>query len=128
MSVKSLVRKVALKAAGYVEIPFGGKIGTTPEQEWEAIVRAGLRPVWYPNDPRHSHLYFMSSSGEREATPEHAASALKWAEEGIERAGLTFAEPGDPDGFLVKWKGRDRDRERAATLAMIDAGMGTVLD
>ncbi|KHK02801.1 hypothetical protein NY78_1751 [Desulfovibrio sp. TomC] len=27
--------------------------------------------------------------------------------------GLTFAEPGDPDGFLVKWMGWERDRDKA---------------
>ncbi len=54
----------------------------------------------------------MCRDGDREATPEEAAFYLELDKEHLERAGLTLAEPGDPDGFLVKWKGRERDRER----------------
>jgi len=120
MSVKALVRNAALKAAGYVEIPVGNKIGTTPERERAALIRIGMRPVWYPDDPRHSGFYFMCRGGGREATPEEATYFLKLDKERLERAGLTFAEPGDPDGFAVKWKGRAGGRERAeAVLAQL---------
>ncbi|MEL7641689.1 MAG: hypothetical protein AAGU21_18800 [Solidesulfovibrio sp.] len=112
MSVKTLVRKAAFKAMGCVEIPFGGKVGLTPEQERAAAVRVGLRPLWLTNDPRHSHLYVMHFNGDRDATPEEAADWLQIDLERMERAGLTLAEPGDPDGFLAKWKGRARERER----------------
>lgn len=112
MSVKTLVRKAAFKAMGCVEIPYGGKVGLTPEQERAAAVRAGLRPVWFPDDPRHSHLCAMMRDGDREATPEEAAFYLELDLERIERIGLTFAEPGDSDAFTVKWQGRARDRER----------------
>lgn len=37
------------------------------------------------------------------------------------RHGLTFAEPGDPDGFLVKWKGRERDRTRLGESDLVPA-------
>ena len=112
MSVKTLVRKAAFKAMGCVEIPYGGKVGLTPEQERAAAVRAGLRPVWFPDDPRHSHLCVMHFNGDRDATPEEAAEWLQIDREHLERYGLIFAEPGDPDAFTVKWKGRARDRER----------------
>ena len=112
MSVKTLVRKAAFKAMGCVEIPFGGKVGLSPEQEWAAAIKGGQRPLWFPDDPRHSHLFAMRSDGDRDATAEEAAFYLNLDKEHIERAGLTFAEPGDPDGFLVKWPGRARDRER----------------
>ena len=113
MSVKTLVRKAAIKAMGGVEIPFGGKVGLTPEQERAAVLRMGLLPVWFPHhDPRHSHLYFMARNGDRDATPEEAADWLQTDREHLERYGLTFAEPGDTDAFTVKWKGRARDRER----------------
>ncbi len=112
MSVKTLVRKAAFKAMGCVEIPYGGKVGLTPEQERAAVLRMGLRPVWFPDDPRHSHLCFMMRNGDRDATPEEAAEWLQIDREHLERYGLTFAEPGDPDAFTVKWKGRVRDRER----------------
>lgn len=112
MSIKTLVRKAAFKALGCVEIPFGGKVGLTPEQERAAAVQAGRRPLCFPrHDPRHSHLYAMRYDGDREATPEEAAFYLGLDLEHLERAGLTFAEPGDPDGFLVKWKVRERNRE-----------------
>jgi hypothetical protein len=120
MSVKTLVRKAAFKAMGCVEIPYGGKVGLTPEQERAAAVRAGRRPLWFPrHDPRHSHLYAMRSDGDREATPEEAAFYLGLDLEHLERAGLTFAEPGDPDGFLVKWKGREWNRERLESLPAV---------
>jgi hypothetical protein len=112
MSVKSLVRKAAFKAMGCVEIPYGGKVGTTPERERAAAVRAGLRPLRLPDDPRHSHLFVMHFDGDRDATPEEAADYLRMNLEHLERYGLTFAEPGDPDAFTVKWKWRDQERER----------------
>jgi|GEM_PF-6076685 len=112
MSVKTLVRKAAFKAMGCVEIPFGGTVGLTPEQERAAAVRAGRRPIWFPDDPRHSHLFALHHDGNRDATPEEAAFYLGLDEERLDRTGLTFAEPGDPDGFMVKWIGRARDRER----------------
>ncbi|WP_428558897.1 MAG: hypothetical protein ACP59X_12885 [Solidesulfovibrio sp. DCME] len=95
-----------------MEIPFGGKVGLTPEQERAAALQWRGLPLWFPNDPRHSRLYAMCRDGDREATPEEAAFYLELDKEHLERAGLTLAEPGDPDGFLVKWKGRERDRER----------------
>ena len=112
MTIKTLVRKAAFKAMGCVEIPYGGKVGLSPEQERAAAVRAGLRPVWFPDDPRHSHLYVMMRDGDRAATTEEAEFYLMLDREHLERAGLTFAEPGDPDAFTVKWQGRARDRER----------------
>ena len=113
MSVKTFVRKAAFKAMGCVEIPYGGKVGLTPEQERAAAVRAGRRPVWFPrHDPRHSHLCVMMLGGDREATAEEADFYLILDREHLERHGLTFAEPGDPDAFMVKWQGRARDRER----------------
>lgn len=112
MSVKTLVRKAAFKAMGCVEVPFGGKVGLTPEQGQASAIRAGLKPLWLPDDPRHAHRFIMYSNGGREATPEEAAFYLELDRERIERIGLTFAEPGDPDAFTVKWQGRARDRER----------------
>ena len=114
LSVPYVVRKVANHVAGIVEIPYGGKVGMSPEQERAAVVRWGYRPVWFPrHDPRHSHLFTMSPGGDRDATPEETAFYLGLDLEHMERAGLTFAEPGDPDGFLVKWKGRERDRNKS---------------
>lgn len=110
MTIKSMVRKVAFKAMGCVEVPFGGKVGLTPERERAAAVCAGLKPLWLPDDPRHSHLSVMHFNGDRDATPEEAADYLELDKAHVERAGLTFAEPGDPDGFLVKWKGREQER------------------
>lgn len=112
MSVKTLVRKAAFKAMGCVEIPYGGKVGLTPEQELAAAIRWGHRPLWFPDDPRHSHLYVMHFNGDRAATTEEAEFYLMLDREHLERHGLTFAEPGDPDAFTVKWQGRTRDRER----------------
>lgn len=112
MSVKTLVRKAAFKAMGCVEIPFGGTVGLTPEQERAAAVQAGLRPVWFPDNPQHSHLFVLMRDGDREATAEEAEFYLMLDREHLERHGLTFAEPGDPDAFTVKWQGRARDRER----------------
>ena len=113
MNVKDLVCKTAFKAMGCAGILFGDKVGVAPEQERAATVRVGRRPVWFPrHDPRHSHLYFMARNGDRDATPEEAAEWLQIDREHLERYGLTFAEPGDPDAFTVKWKGRARDRER----------------
>ena len=106
MSVKTLVRKAAFKAMGCVEVPFGGKVGLTPAQGQASAIRAGLKPLWLPNDPRHAHRFIMHSNGDRDATPEEAAFFLELDKARIERIGLSFAEPGDPDGFLVKWLGR----------------------
>lgn len=120
MSVKTLVRKAAFKAMGCVEIPFGGKVGLTPEQERAAVLPWRGRPLWFPrHDPRHSHLYAMRSDGDREATPEEAVYYLELDLDHLERAGLTLAAPGDPDAFLVKWKGRERDRERLKSLPAV---------
>lgn len=120
MSVKTLVRKAAFKAMGCVEIAHGGTVGMSPEEEWAAVLRRGNRPVWFPrHDPRHSHLYVMYRDGDRDATPEEAAFYLGLDLEHMGRTGLTFAEPGDPDGFLVKWKGREWDRERLKSLPAV---------
>lgn len=113
MSVKSMVRKAAFKALGCVEVPFGGKVGLTPEQGQASAIRVDLKPLWLPDDPRHAYRFIMHSNGGREATPEEAALYLELDKERIERVGLTFAEPGDPDGFLVKWKRREWDRNKA---------------
>jgi len=120
MSVKTLERKEAFKAMGYAEITHGGTVGMSPEEEWAAVLQRGCRPAWFPrHDPRHSHLFVMYPDGDRDATPEEAAFYLRLDLEHIERAGLTFAEPGDPDAFLVKWKGRDRDRGRLESIPVV---------
>lgn len=111
MSVKALVRKAVLKAVGYAEVPVGGRIGTTLEHEAVAAIEAGFRPVWYPDDPRHPCPLFWSKGEEREATPEEAAGYLEQVNVLLARSGLTFAEVGDPDGFMVKWKPKDMDIE-----------------
>jgi len=126
MSVKTLVRKAAFKAMGCVEIPYGGKVGMSPEEEQAAHARNGLKPVFLPDDPRFPGRYFMSTQGGRNATPEEVEFHLGIERECLERHGLTFAEPGDQDGFLVKWKNK-RDRERM-TFDRLGSVSGTVTD
>lgn len=111
MSAKSLVRKAALKVAGYSEIPIGGRMGMTLGQEAATALQMGMRPAWYPDDPRHPCPFFWSKGETKEATPEEAADALERVKGSLERHGLTFAEPGDPDGFMVKWKSKALDMQ-----------------
>ncbi|EHJ47082.1 hypothetical protein DFW101_1071 [Solidesulfovibrio carbinoliphilus subsp. oakridgensis] len=79
-------------------------VGVSPEEERESARRNGLKPVYLPKDSRFPYRFFRASDGGRNATSEEVTFQLDLLREGLERHGLTFAEPGDPDGFLVKWK------------------------
>ena len=96
----------------FVKIPFGGKVGlSSPDQERAVAVSIGLKPVRLPNDPRLPKTCFMTRDGDRDATAEEVEFHLELEREGLERHGLTFAEPGDPHGFLVKWKHKGQKTE-----------------
>ena len=94
----------------------GGPLGMVVGGDLGATAGTVVAP-YIPSPPEDSHG--MYPDGDRDATPEEAAFYLRLDLEHIERAGLTFAEPGDPDAFLVKWKGRDRDRGRLESIPVV---------
>ena len=102
------VRKVAARVAGVVEIPIGGTIGheESPEEAHRRMLRS-FRLKHYPHDPRlRSWSHLSNEKEDRQATPEEYEERLAMVIEELERFGLALAEPGDPEAFCVKWKGR----------------------
>lgn len=115
-SIKGAVRKAALRLTGYVTIQEGERVGfRSPEEERAALERSGfrLRPTGDTNPV--SRFAMLMMTGEPDApTPELLQWYLATSVEELRQAGLLLAEPGDPDGFLVKWRSRAKLRETMA--------------
>ncbi|MFU2210801.1 hypothetical protein [Solidesulfovibrio sp. C21] len=106
LSVPYVVRKVANHVAGIVEIPYGGTIGhrESEEDSYRRMLR-NFHVVFYPRDPRlRIRVELTAGKEDREATPEEMASRLERQRLDLDKHGLVYAEPGDPDAFCVKWK------------------------
>jgi len=99
------IRKAALRVAGFTEAPFCGCVGQT-EEGYKRLLRK-TRRIRYPRDPRlRSWSDILFAAEDREATPEEIAHKFEDQRRNLEKHGLVFAEPSDPEGFTVKWKSR----------------------
>lgn len=106
VSVPHCIRKVAASVAGVVEIPYGGTIGhrESEEDSYRRMLR-NSHVIFYPRDPRlRIRVELTAGEADREATPEETASRLERQRLNLDKHGLVYAEPGDPDAFCVKWK------------------------
>lgn len=90
----------------FVVIPSGGTVGhrESEEDSYRRLLR-NFHVVFYPREPRlRCRVELSAGKEDRGATPEEMASRLEQQRLDLNKLGLVYAEPGDPDAFCVKWK------------------------